>query len=97
MDDRKLDTIARNLASGTSRRGMLKGLLGLGGIAIAGVGAHDARAARRGFTGPSFPHPVPTEPPCINPDTCVFEGCCAGFICCNGQECIPEDAICGVT
>jgi hypothetical protein len=96
MDERKFDTIARTLASGTSRRGMLKGLLGVGGIAIAAAGLQDASAARRGFTGPTFPRPEPTEPPCINPNICAVSGCCAGFICCNGQECIPEDAICGI-
>jgi hypothetical protein len=96
MDDRKFDTITRTLASGTSRRRMLKGLLGLGGMAVAAAGLQDASAARRGFTGPTFPRPEPTEPPCINPNVCAVSGCCAGFICCNGQECIPEDAICGI-
>jgi hypothetical protein len=96
MDERKFDTIARTLASGTSRRRMLKGLLGVGGLAVAAAGLQDASAARRGFTGPTFPRPEPTEPPCINPNICAVSGCCAGFICCNGQECIPEDAICGI-
>jgi hypothetical protein len=96
MDERKFDTIARTLASGTSRRRMLKGLLGVGGMAIAAAGLQDASAARRGFTGPTFPRPEPTEPPCINPNICAVSGCCAGFICCNGQECIPQDAICGI-
>jgi hypothetical protein len=96
MDERKFDTIARTLASGTSRRKMLKGMLGVGGMAIAAAGLQDANAARRGFTGPTFPRPEPTEPPCINPNVCAVSGCCAGFICCNGQECIPEDAICGI-
>jgi hypothetical protein len=96
MDNRRFDTVVRNLAPGASRRALLKGLLGLGGVVAAGVELHQADAARRGFSGPVFPAVVPTEPPCINPDTCVFDACCAGFFCCNGQECIPNDAICGV-
>ena len=96
MDDRRFDAIARNLASGTSRRSLLKGILGLGSL-IGGVAQlHNADAARRGFSGPVFPPLVPTEPPCINPGICLLEECCPGFRCCNGQECIPDDALCGV-
>jgi hypothetical protein len=96
MDDRKFDTITRNWASGTSRRAVLKGFLGLGGIVAAGVELHHAGAARRGFSGPVFPGLTPTEPPCVNPDSCLVSACCSGFRCCNGQHCIPNDDICEV-
>jgi len=36
MDDRRFDAFAKSLASGTNRRKLLKGLLGFGGIAVAG-------------------------------------------------------------
>src|SRR6476469_8292058 len=97
MDDRKFDTTARHLATGTSRRALLKGLLGLGGVVAAGIGLHDAEAARRGFSGPVFPTLVPTETPCTNPGSCASgQLCCDGFRCCNGR-CIPEADTCDVS
>lgn len=97
MDDRRFDTVVRNLASGTSRRTLLKGILGLGGVAAVGVELHQADAARRGFSGPVFPTEVPTEPPCANPPSCASgQLCCDGFRCCNG-DCIPEGDECGVS
>ena len=36
MDDRRFDSFAKALAEGKSRRTVLKGLLGLGGAALAG-------------------------------------------------------------
>jgi hypothetical protein len=64
MDDRRFDSIARSLAEGHSRREVLKGLLGLGGVAAAGIAiaSGDVEAARRGFSGPTIPTPPPPPP-----------------------------------
>ncbi len=82
MDDRRFDTIARKLASSSSRRAALKGLLGAGGIAAALSGYDRAEAARRGFSGPTFS--------LLPPSTCVADSdacpndpsqCCSGYCC----------------
>ena len=36
MDDRRFDALVKSVAAGGSRRAVLKGLLGLGGVALAG-------------------------------------------------------------
>jgi hypothetical protein len=71
MDDQRFDSIARKLASSSSRRIALKGLLGIGGISVAGMAGYDRTdAARRGFSGPSFSiTPIPSPTP-----TCVADG-----------------------
>ena len=52
MDDRRFDSLARSLASGASRRSVLKGLLGLGG------GGSDRRnVARRRSGGRAASYP----------------------------------------
>jgi len=83
MDDRRFDSIARTLASSSSRRAALKGLLGIGGILAAGlVGTDRADAARRGFSGPSILPPPP--PICISDgDACPSDlsQCCSGYCC----------------
>ena len=62
MDDREFDTFARSLAFGRTRRGVLKGLLGIGAAALTGgvMFGQGAEAARRGFSGPI----LPTFTPC---------------------------------
>ena len=88
MDHRRFDSITKQLGSGSSRRSVLKGLLGVGGIAATGLVIHgQTEAARRGFSGPTFPSlhtPTPTPAPtptCIaNGDPCdIFDpaGCCS--------------------
>ena len=63
MDDRRFDAFIRALDSGSSRRTVMRGLLGLGvGAATASVASERASAARRGFAGPTFPTPKPTAP-----------------------------------
>lgn len=59
MDGRQFDSLAKALAAGTSRRNVLKGLLGLGGAAVIGGTALEgpAEAARR-------PTPTPTPIKC---------------------------------
>ncbi|HET9659156.1 MAG TPA: hypothetical protein VFP05_02425 [Thermomicrobiales bacterium] len=105
MDDRRFDALVRSLASGQSRRTVLKGLLGLGGLA-AGAGVQVADAARR-------PAPNPTVPKCpgrqtwngvicgcpTGSDQCGAECCdtgvsvCCDNACCHG-ECYGEELCC---
>src|SRR6478736_446946 len=89
MDDRRFDALARAVARGTSRRSVLKGLLGLGGVAIAGDALleEDALAARR-------PTPTPKPPRCPGQQIPCAAGCCcpAGLETC-GPACCTEDSI----
>jgi hypothetical protein len=91
MDDRRIDVLARQLASGTTRRGMLKGLLGLGGLVATGAVAFDqVDAARRGYPGPSIVTPPPLAPtptprPCAQRGgTCLLPSMCCSGICREG-------------
>lgn len=63
MDDRRFDALTRALGQGGSRRTLLKGLLGLGGVATAGAVLRDTEAARRGQSGPPTAGPQPTLAP----------------------------------
>jgi hypothetical protein len=71
MDDRQFDSVVKSLGAASSRRSLLKGLLGFGGMAATGMIVRDqAQAARRGYSGPSIPSgpspletPAPTQPP----------------------------------
>lgn len=87
MDDRKFDSIARQLGAGSTRRSVLKGLLGIGGIAATGVILQNqTEAARRGFSGPTLPVlPSPTPTPSCLPDGDECTGdpsdCCSGTCC----------------
>ncbi len=76
MDDRRFDSLARALARGQSRRGVLKGLLGLGGAALAGgvLLESGADAARR---------PAPAPKPVTCPGRQIPDG---------GQCVCPPDA-----
>ncbi len=50
MDDRQFDALAKRV--GTSRRSVLKKMVGLGGAAaLARIGMSEAEAARRGYSG----------------------------------------------
>ncbi len=55
MDDRQFDSLAKALAEGKSRRSVLKGLLGLGGAAVAGRVCWRGRARRQGDRPPPPP------------------------------------------
>lgn len=59
MDDRRFDSLVKAVASGTSRRAMLKSMLGLGGAVLAGstLQPDNVDAARR-------PTPTPRPPTC---------------------------------
>jgi hypothetical protein len=94
MDDRRFDALVRSLASGASRRAVLKGMLGLGGAAVAsaaGLPDH-AHAARRGFTGPRIP--TPCVPNCDG-TTCGSNGCGGTCSCDQGLLCIFDAGLCG--
>lgn len=64
MDDRRFDSLVKALAEGSSRRSLLKGLLGLGGVAVAGSSLRESNveAARR-------PTPTPKPPTCPGKQT----------------------------
>ena len=92
MDDRRFDSLAKAVASGASRRSVLKGILGLGGAALAGgvLLDGDTDAARR-----PTPTPKPVKCPgnqvpvggvCTCPGTAPYK---CGPACCTGQ---PGDA-----
>lgn len=93
MDDRRFDALIRALGSGTSRRTVLRGLLGVG-AATAAVAGDRAQAARRGFAGPKLPTPSPTAtpPPCAQIGDACGVGCCSGNCC--GGTCIDDSACC---
>ena len=71
MHDRRFDALARALGAEKNRRQFLRGLLGLGGTALAGAALvrRDAGAARRGEPAaptsgwPRTPTPTPSPPP----------------------------------
>ena len=104
MDDNRFDMLVRSLASGRNRRQLVKGLLGLGSVAVAGR-SFDAEAERR-------PTPTPKPVKCPGKQTwngtaCVCPGgatacgsdCCpnGSATCCNNACCFGEcygDALC---
>lgn len=66
MDGHRFDQLTRSIARASNRRGFIKGILGLSGIAVsaAALREREVDAARRGFTGPTLPSPTPTPVPC---------------------------------
>jgi hypothetical protein len=61
MDDRRFDLLVKSIGRSTSRRTLLRGMLGIAATA-AGVTAlrqDETDAARRGFSGLTFPTPLP--------------------------------------
>lgn len=91
MEDRRFDQMVKAVASGASRRSVLKGMLGLGGAALVGGAALDPEvdAARR-------PTPTPKPPSCPGQQTPVGGQCICqvpkapgpykcGPDCCTGQ------------
>lgn len=98
MDGSRFDALTRALGTSTSRRAAIKSLLGLGGALVAGnrLGLDGAEAARRGYSGPTFPTvtPGPTEPSCPSGQTWNGEACvcsagitCGSNCCGDGQDC----------
>ncbi len=78
MDIRKFDDLTRSMASGKSRRTVIKGLFGgvVGGIAIAGRPAYGALAGI-------------AETECTIDDNCDVGMCCAGV--CRDIECCIDN------
>ena len=102
MDDHRFDSLARSLAAGSSRRTVLKGMLGIGGAAVAGISMarDDVQAARRGFSGPRFP--TPCVPQCAGAfcggDGCggTCGDCVVGSVCFEGLcfgSCDPQGGL----
>lgn len=67
MDDRRFDSLVKAMATGTNRRSLFKGLLGLGGAAVVGTSLQgsEADAARR---------PTPTPKPITCPGSQIWNG-----------------------
>lgn len=105
MDDRRFDAFVRLLATGSSRRQLVKGLLALGGVAAAGARVPSAEAARR-------PTPTPRPVTCpgqqtlqdgvcacppnttgCGPDCCPAGAQCCDNACCYGV-CVGEELCC---
>ena len=104
MHDNRFDEVAKNLARGRSRRAVVAGLLGLGGVAASALVAGPAEAARRGFAGPFKPTPVdPGGNYCEAQTTCIDGICCdpdgsfcegSGEQCTTTSDCQASDEIC---
>lgn len=83
MDDRRFDSLVKSLASGASRRKVLKGLLGLGGAAAVGGTLLEgpAEAARR---------PTPTPKPVKCPGVQTWNSTLGKCVCpANLSQCVP--------
>jgi hypothetical protein len=93
MDGHRFDDLARILGAGTSRRQLLKALVGAGGGgALALLGLTGIEAAARC----SAAKPCGTCRKCVN-GHCIPAGVdarCAGCGRCQGGHCRPEDAAC---
>jgi hypothetical protein len=104
MDGRRFDRVTRALASGASRRSVLRGLLGLGGAAVAGTVTDDRADARTVGTRPTIRPPQPPPPttttsprpttttadPCPPPGyRCGLDCCARELECCDGECCSP--------
>lgn len=84
MDGHRFDALVRSFASGASRRGVLKGLLGLGAGAVAGGPLLEGEAARR-------PTPTPRPVTCSPPKVASGGQCvCAGGSTPCGPDCCPN-------
>ena len=73
MDDHAFDGVAKRIGAG-NRRVLLKGVLGLGGLALAGgLRRSDADAARRGFGGPGVPKRADCPAYCESEDLLIIQ------------------------
>lgn len=100
MDDRRFDALTRIFGRGGSRRGLLRAVLGLSGVAGASAILHDTEAARRGQSGPptsappstsvpssTLPPPSPTFPP--SPTGTAVPKCPGSQTPCGADCCCP--------
>ena len=110
MDNKRFDSLTKALASGQSRRSVIKGLLGLGGAAAVSTVVTDAADARRSsITLALRPRPTTTRAaPCrpgFAPCTTNVTGCCAvcsgntpvtcGLECCASDDQCCDGECCG--
>ena len=99
MDDHAFDAVAKRIGAGNRRR-FLRGLVGLGGLALAGGAMRgDAEAARRGYTGPPGAKRDDCPAYCEDDDLLIIQaeigGICAPYLrfwCGGGLVCV--DGVC---
>lgn len=93
MDDRRFDAFVKTLAAGTSRRSLIKGLIGVAGVATAGMVLDDrTEAARRGFSGPILPTAAPPTPTPIPPTATAAPPTPTSGACLpGGASCVVND------
>ena len=95
MDNKRFDSLVKSLASGTNRRSVLKGLLGLGTAASMGgtLPQTGVEAARRPtptpkpITCPGSQHWDGSKCACTTGETCGSACCHIGTECCDGGCC----------
>lgn len=96
MDGRRFDQFTRLLSNGTSRRSIVKGLLGLGGIAVTGSQIDEAAGARTARTRPTIPPPPPPGPTTTTSTTAApcpgQEQCANSSLCCPIGTCARSGA-----
>lgn len=98
MDTNRFDSLVKSLATGTNRRSVLKGLVGLGGAAaVTSVFLEpEANAARRPtptpkpITCPAGKHWDGTQCVCTTGGACGSECCHVGTECCDGACCFGD-------
>lgn len=96
MDDRRFDSLVRAVATGASRRAVLKGILGLGGVVLTGgiVLEDDTDAARRPTVSPTLTSICPGQQTRVG-NACVCQVPPApgankcGPDCCTGTSSAP--------
>jgi hypothetical protein len=80
MDGKRFDHMAKALASGSSRRSVLKGLLGFGGAtAAATLLPNESDARRSSGTAPTPPPVCPSQVACPDGSRCCDQDMCNGF------------------
>ena len=96
MDGNRFDQLTRSLASGSSRRSLLKGLLGLGGLAATTLLPTEQSDARRSSSSaPTPPPPCPGQIQCPDATHCCDSALCntQRGLCCSAGT-LPCDAGC---
>ena len=107
MDNNRFDAFAKLVAARSSRRNIIRGLLGLGGAAVAGAHLDERADARTTGTRPTVPPPppprsttssttTPPEPECpAGQHECARHSCCAGTCTAAGRCCDSSSTVCG--
>ncbi len=105
MDGSQFDKMTRQFAFSTSRRAMLKGLLGLGGSALAGAvvaGETDARRSSSSSSTTTTAAPVSSCSGvacgggcCGSGQACCGQACCDGLCTVGGACCPAGNTVCG--